>query len=204
MKTGKSFIRLDSQMAGFDEVTADLLTLTKPSTRKLAIEAGGLAALYAVKNYYSTRGGALWENSALPTHGEGREKTQWWRQVEGGWQVKSSTTTGVTMSNKTVGLAHKITGGTITPKRRKFLTIPLIPQAHGKTAKEFSRKVSPLFIVKGTLAMRGEDGQVIPVFALKKSVTHKPWQNALPQEETYLKAFAKSALEALEDAYEQR
>ncbi|MGH2603675.1 MAG: hypothetical protein ACRDJ9_30365, partial [Dehalococcoidia bacterium] len=43
----------------------------------------------------------------------------------------------VTVSIASVGIAQRYFGGTITPKTAKFLTIPAVPEAHGKRAGEF-------------------------------------------------------------------
>lgn len=62
-------------------------------------------------------------------------------------------------------------GMTITPKRAKFLTIPLIPAAKGKRAREFS-DLFPLGLEdgNGVLARDKGNGEIEAVFALVKSV----------------------------------
>lgn len=79
-------------------------------------------------------------------------------------------------------LSHKITGGTITPKNAKMLTIPLVPEAKGVSAREFSEA---LFIPKGKriLAMHGPGGEIIPIYALVASVDQAPWPGAMPPQE---------------------
>lgn len=97
-----------------------------------------------------------------------------------------------------IGFSHKVTGGTITAKRKKFLTIPVIPEAHGLTAKTYSKSINRLFAVKGVLAEAYDNEKGFrPVFVLKKSVTHKSWKGALPPEKSYLDAFANGALESI-------
>jgi hypothetical protein len=120
--------------------------------------------------------------------------------VEGSWSAVSASGSGVTLRSKgVIGFSHKVTGGTITAKRKKFLTIPIVPEAHGLTAKTYSRTIAPLFVVKGVLAQADENSQtgIKPVFVLKKSVTHKPWRGALPPDKSYLDAFANGALESI-------
>jgi hypothetical protein len=82
-----------------------------------------------------------------------------------------------------------------------LLQLPLVPQAHGVTARDYSRRISPLFRVKGVLAEVDEnsDSGIRPVYALKKSVTHKPWPNALPPEASYVDALIDTALDYLID-----
>ena len=97
----------------------------------------------------------------------------------------------------TDGFSHKITGGTISAKRKKFLTIPIVPEAHGLSAKTYSKTIKPLFRVKNLLVQSEPDGKIKPIFVLKKSVTQAPWKGALPPENTYLDAFAAGVLDTL-------
>jgi len=145
-------------------------------------------------------GSALWENPSLPTHGAGRKKTQWWRKVEGSWTIIGATGSGVTLRSRDVdGFSHKVTGGTIRATRKKFLTIPIIPQAHGLSAATYSNTISKLFAVKGVLAQADKNSQtgIKPVFVLKKAVTQKAWKGALPPEKSYIDAFTNGALESI-------
>lgn len=110
----------------------------------------------------------------------------------------------VNFTNGTIGLAHKVTGGTIRAKRRKFLTIPMVPEAHGLTAKTFSRTIAPLFQAKGMLMYVDEQtADVKAAYSLKKSVTQRPRPGALPPEASYLEAFANEALDSLIELMEQ-
>ena len=198
MQTGKSFVRASIKLVNFDESSAAILRVASPAQRKIAIEAGAIAAGYAIRNYYASRGRNMWLNLALPTHGAGRKPTQWWRSVANGWTDSPATSTSVTFSNSTLGLAHKITGGTISAKRKRFLTIPIDPRAHGLSAKNFSVNVLPLFRIKNALMATEKDGTLTPIYALKKSITQKPWPGALPPEQSYVDPFIDEALESLE------
>ena len=199
MKTGKSFIRLNITTKGLNEAVQDVLKLQNLNVRKIAILAGAMDANQEIKNYYAAKGQGFWVNPALPTHGAGRQKSQWWRNTETRWKIKSHTGKGAVIENDTVGLAHKVTGGTITAKRRKFLTIPIDPRAHNIKAKDFSRTVSPLFRVKNCLAIKDENSPsgIKPIYALKKSVNQSPWLGALPPESNYVNAFMAGVLESL-------
>lgn len=44
---------------------------------------------------------------------------------------------GVQISVNQVGIRQRVLGGTIKPRTKKFLTIPVAPEAHGKRASEF-------------------------------------------------------------------
>lgn len=197
MRSGKSFIRVQVKTVGIESAVDSMLKLQSPTNRKRALMLGAIDANDEIRKYYQAHGRTLWLNPALPTHGTGRRVTQWWRHIETAWQVKSIVGNRATLENDAIGFSHKITGGTIRAKRKKFLTIPIDPRAHGLTAKEFSQKVSPLFRVKNILAMQEDDGTVKGIFALKKSVTQKPWPNALPPEPQYVNAFLAGVLDSL-------
>lgn len=199
MKTGKSFIRLNIKTTGLDKVIQDVLKLQSLNVRKIAILAGAMDANQEIKNYYAAKGQPFWVNPALPTHGAGRQKSQWWRNTETRWTIKSHTSKGAVIENDTAGLSHKVTGGTITAKRKKFLTIPIDPRAHNIKAKDFSRTVSPLFRVKNCLAIKDANSPngIKPIYALKKSVTQAPWPGALPPEEGYVNAFMAGIVDSI-------
>jgi len=158
-------------------------------------EQGAKRVKKEIESYYLQKGRNLWINPALPTHGQGRQKTRFSDNVATGWGITSVTGSGATISNKAVGLAHKVTGGTVTAKRAKFLTIPIIPQAHGRRAREFVAEIGPLFAAKGCLMWKKPDGSILPAYALKKSVTHKPWPGALPPDETMIEPFVEAVKE---------
>ena len=175
------------------------MKLAAPDVRKAAVLQGGEDAIEEVRKYYAMAGRVKWITPTLPTHGPGREQTRWWEGTARGWSLSQPNSNKVVFSNQTIGLAHKVTGGTIRAKRKKNLTIPLDPRAHAKTAKEYSNRVNPLFRVKNILAEvdEGAPNGIKPIYALVKSVTHKPWPNALPPEESYVNAFLDGALDYL-------
>lgn len=197
MKTGKSFITITA--TGLDEAKAAAIKLAAPDVRKAAVLQGGQDAIEEVRKYYAMAGRVKWITPTLPTHGPGREQTRWWEGTARGWSLSQPNSNKVVFSNQTIGLAHKVTGGTIRAKRKKNLTIPLDPRAHGKTAKEYSNRINPLFRVKNVLAEvdEGSATGIKPIYALVKSVTHKPWPNALPPEDSYVNAFLDGALDYL-------
>lgn len=183
---------------GLNGVVSGLLGPLSTKFQLRANKASTLAALDVVKRYYSREGSKLWVNPNGLTHGPGRVSTQWWRGVAGGWNATNVKARSSEIINKTIGLSHKVTGGTIRAKRVKMLTIPVTPTAHGHTAKTYSRTIAPLFRVKNALVMSTPDGGIKPVFALKKSVTQAPWPDALPPEKTYAKAYYDTLLNMIE------
>jgi hypothetical protein len=188
---------------GIDEAGMAILNLVSPATRRAAIRVGARSANDAVKNWYRAKGQNHWKGTG-PTHGPGRKKSGWWRGTAR-WVVDTANDTGATLSNSHIGLAHKITGGIIRAKRKSFLTIPIHPKAHTLSAATFSKTIAPLFRVKNVLAMQGKRGTgIIPVFALKKSVTQAPWPNALPPDGVFLDPFMDGAAERIEQSFAQQ
>lgn len=194
MNQGKSFVGIKVNASDINDAKAAVIRLASPQTRSEALKQGALSALDVIREYYNSRGRLPWINPKLKTHGPGRTPTKWWMGTASGWSIARATGRSVTFANATIGFASKIVKTTIRAKRKKFLTIPIVPEAHGMTAKSYARKYSPLFVVKGVLAEKDGDG-IRPVFALKKSVTHNPWPNALPPEESYINAMLNGALD---------
>ena len=194
-KFGVSAIGIKINVSGLDALKTDIIQSMSPETRKNALKIGAESALIAIKGYYTQTGRNNWLNLSLPTHGPGRKLTDWWKLVESGWSVGNVTSQTATLSNASTGFAHKVTGGVITAKRKKYLTIPIHPTAHGVRARDYSSSISPLFAAKGVLARTEDDGAITPIYALKKSVNQKPWPKALPPEQTYVNAFVDSAVD---------
>ena len=196
-------LKVEIQMTGDQQAKLGLIRLSSTAARRQAIGDGGQAALAEIKGYYQAKGRPFWVNPALPTHGPGRRPTQWWRSTETGWAMRQANSYAVNFVNGTIGLAHKVTGGTIRAKRKKFLTIPVDPRAHGLTAKTFSRTIAPLFAAKGMLMFVDEQtADVKAAYALKKSITQRPWPGALPPEASYLDTFIDEALDSLIESFE--
>ena len=198
-----SKLTVNVAITGAQEAKLAAIRLSAPAQRKQAVTDGGIAALNVIKGYYRAKGRPFWVNPSLPTHGPGRKVTQWWRSTETGWAMTQPNSYTASFVNGTVGLAHKVTGGTIRAKRKKFLTIPVDPKAHGLDAKTFSRTIAPLFIAKGMLMFADKKtGDVKAAYALKRSITQQPWPGALPPESTYLDAFVNEALDSLIQSFE--
>lgn len=197
MIEGKSFITVKIDTRELDKAAANLIRSVSAPTRIRALTAGAKVARDEIQGYYTTKGRNLWINPALGTHGPGRKKTAFAKFIESGWQVASVNGTTATISNGALGLAHKVTGGTISAKRSKFLTIPLIPQAHDRRASQFKADIGPLFAAKGVLMWKKLDGSITPAYALKKSITHAPWPGSLPPTDDYVLPFIDAAADVI-------
>lgn len=191
-------IKIDVDTSELDQVARDLKKSFGNDKLKEYNLVAAVAAENAIQSYYIRRGRNLWINPSLPTHGPGRERSRWADQVATGWSVGTVTGKSATIINKTVGLAHKITGGTIRAKRAKFLTIPVHPEAHNKRARQFAG----LFFAAGGLWRKTPEGKAEMMFKLKKSITQKPWKGALPPEDDISTAFVDAWLEEWEDEFE--
>jgi hypothetical protein len=128
------------------------------------------------------------------------------------WKTDSVRVGGATIANDATHYAHKVTGGTIVPKRAKDLTIPLIKEAKGIRAAVYSQNSgNKLFGIPGKKALfekiggdrRGGTSRIRAVYALVKSVTQKPWPDALPPDGILQDAYADAFMDGLEDIIEK-
>ena len=161
---------------------------------------GGRAAVLAAKAYHREFDkGKGWRGSRYlgPSKGDGGS---FGAAITAGWNFQSSDQSGATIVNSAQFYAHKVHGGTITPKRAKFLTIPLIAEAKGLRVFSYQEITGKrLFRPKGkdVLMEKMDSGGVRSVYALVRSVTHKPTPGALPDESLLAEAFVKRWREAL-------
>jgi hypothetical protein len=179
------------------ESMSALLKALSTENRSDLMHVASRASLVGVQEYYdefNTKGG--WLNLSLPTHGAGRKSSGFGNMVSEGWNVAEADANGFTLNNGFGLLSHKITGGTITPKSGKFLTIPLVPEAHGVRARDFPGKT---FFAGRAIMETMPSGDVRPVYALVKSVTQKPVKGAMAPEPVYL----DPALEAIQAELER-
>lgn len=142
------------------------------------------AALAAVQQYYRIFGQKKgWENPASPTHGAGRKSTRFAAQIASSWGTGPIDSESVSVVSGDFRLGHKVRGGTIRAVRAKFLTIPVVPEAHGLRARDYeARTGNNLFKPRGKniLAEKIGGSRIRAVYALKKSVTQKKVPGALP------------------------
>jgi hypothetical protein len=171
---------------------------------------GRSAVLYAARYHreFDQAGGWRGKRYLGPSQGQG---ATFGADVARGWQFTSSSPNEAVISNDASHYAFKVRGGTITPKRAKALTIPLIPEARGLYASVYSQNTGRrLFTIRGkhalfervggsTTGSRGRRGRpgttsirtsnIRAVYALVSSVTHDPWPGAVPPEAQLVDAF---------------
>lgn len=184
-------------------VSAFLQTISPAGMTELN-RLGSRAALNGARAYhreFDSRGG--WFNRSLPTWGAGRTRTQWPLQVYRAWSVQGLTADGFRLNNSHPHYRFKVNGGTISSS--KWLTIPMAPEAHGRTTKQYERVTgNRLFRPRGhDVLMARVNGVARTIYALKKSVTQKPWPGALPPEarmvDPYIEVITKEIIAALEE-----
>lgn len=151
--------------------------------------------------HFDDRGG--WFNPARSTWGAGRKRTQFGRDIVRAWGEGLATSDGVTIENNDQRLLLKVYGGTIT--HPKALTIPIDPRAHGRSVAQFERVVGvKVFRPRGKsvlMFVEHSGGKAKVAYVLRKSVTFRPWQGALPPDDAmvdpYIAAMADELLNAL-------
>ena len=100
-------------------------------------EQGGRAAVNAAIKYHRKfdQAGA-WKGPRYLGPGP-NEGSSFGSSVASGWSLQSFDRDSATISNDAAYYAFKVTGGTITPRRAKHLTIPLIQEAKGLHASVY-------------------------------------------------------------------
>lgn len=209
---------------GLDEAQRKVVSLVSPKRRAIANKVGARAAQQALKAYHKSKGRQMWITPG-PTHGPGRRQSGWYKQVAAAWGTESVSADGAALVNGANYFAHKVRGGTIKAKRVRFLTIPLIPEAHGKTARQYAQENRvKLFTIPGTAVLfaqskrsgsqsllgrtvgRSRGGKKVgleartkisAVFALKRSVNQKPTPGALPESKIYVGPFEVAMIDEL-------
>lgn len=109
-------------------------------------------------------------------------------------RARGATHSGVEGGKAYVGIDHegiglRLLGGTVKPRRGKYLTIPVDDSAIGKRVGEFSDLQWIINRRKGTGVVL-QQGKVL--YALTKSTTHKPDPTVLPTTEKLQDAVTKS------------
>ena len=185
-------------------------SLTGPQGAEINEVAGRAAVNAAIKYHREFDKAGGWRGKRYL--GAGRsDGSSFGADVARGWYFKESDKSGAVIANNADHYAFKVRGGTITPKRAKALTIPLIREAAGLYASVYQQNTGHrLFTIKGRNALfertgqavtgsRGRRGQagastirtngIRAVYALVKSVTQRPWPNAVPDEDLLAGAF---------------
>lgn len=131
-----------------------------------------------------------WANSvAIEARGNAREKggRRYWQELARSIRVKSISATEAEISSDYKGAVIKQYGGEIRPVNAKALTVPISPEAKGRTAYEIERTGKKLFVISqktgdpGTVGVLGYartrksgDSDFRPLFVLRTRVMQKP------------------------------
>lgn len=198
--------------------------LTGPEMAELNA-VGGRAAAQAARTFskeFDAAGG--WRTSKrFPSSGPSR----FGGDVTQGWAFLVADATGALIFNDADHYAFRVRGGTITPKRVQYLTIPLIPEAKGLRAAVYQQNTGrKLFTIPGRNALfertdaptgesavrrltgRNQDGSsfrirrksgIRAVYALVKSVTMPPMPQSVPTDEVVSRAFSTAWQDELAD-----
>ncbi len=215
-------ININLEIRGIDEALDDALSITDTPTMSQVNKIAGEYLRDYICDWYDKKGRDHWLNPALPTHGPGRVSTKWHARLSTEWTMIATDHTGALLvyPDTDDSLALKIYGGTITPKRAQALTIPLIPEAHGRSAHNYASEFGKLFTLRqsllnirnqgtgsnhrtGYLFEAIEGGGIRAVYALKKSVTHQPWPESIPSNEDMSAAYANKLIDYFTDFFEQ-
>lgn len=194
-------MNIEIDMSGFDAALNEATKIVAPETLEAANRESGEYLRDYLASWYDDKGREHWVNNSLPTHGPGRMSTGWFSNIARKWFLSSSDASGAIISNpdEDGSLRHKITGGTITAKNARALTIPLVPEAHGRRAADYRSEIGELFTIpnKSALFEAVGGGGVRAVYALCKSVTHDPWPDAIPSGDELINAYGVKLMDVL-------
>lgn len=161
------------------------------------------AALAAVQKYYRVFGRAKgWENPSAPTHGPGRKSTRFAAAVASSWGIQTADKEQISVVSGEPRLGYKVRGGVIKAVRAKFLTIPIVPEAHGFRTRDYEAATGKrLFRPKGKNVLMEKVGgsKIRAVYALKKSVRQKKVPGALPDTESIAGPVSEALLELIDE-----
>lgn len=190
-------IRTEINISGLQETVDSMSSaITDESLREVQDYAAN-AVKSSTVDWYTALGEEPFLNTSSPTWGPGRQRTGWFKTAaHDSWAYDQVSSAGFTVYSDNASLALKITGGQIVPKRANFLTIPLVPEAHGRRASDFTGLFRPY--VKGggraRYLARVESGGIRAIYALRKSVTIKANRSLMPSEQfftdTYVREFS--------------
>lgn len=127
-------MNIEIDMSGFDAALNEAMMIVAPETLEAANRESGEYLRDYLASWYDNKGREHWVNTSLPTHGPGRMSTGWFSNIARKWFLSSADSSGAVITNpdEDGSLRHKIRGGTITAKNAGALTIPLVPEAHGR------------------------------------------------------------------------
>lgn len=162
--------------------------------RKAVQRRGGRAVGSFLKKYHRIYGRAgKWEDPSLPTHGRGRKRTRFASDIVKRWGEPEVSSRAVEITNHDPRLHLKVYGGSVRPAAGGALTIPMRPDAHGRTVAEW-KSIYPerrLFVPRGSnvLAFSNAAGELQVAYALFKRAHHRPWPDALPDDRRILDTY---------------
>ena len=173
-----------------DALKAFIATLDTDKRTGLNQAAGQAANTEAQQSMHAFNQAGGWRGKRYMT-GPGRRQGDFGADIADGWNFRTASKDGATISNGAPYYRFKVTGGTITPRRAKALTIPMLPEAVGRTAREYETDTgNRLFTIKGKKALFRKDGESVKaVYALVARVKQDPWPRALPNTERLAKEF---------------
>ena len=191
-------VRIEVKKDDFTPTVREVLKQLGPANRTRMNRIAGRAALNGVRKYHADF------NNAGRWSRRGGGASEFGADVVRGWGLAKADATGATLSNQAPHFAFKIEGGTIRPKRRQALTVPLVAEARGRFAEVYEQVTGrQLFRPKGTniLAEKTSDAKGFrAVYALVKSVTHKPTPGAMPPDRVFVQPYVQSILDQLRRA----
>ena len=179
-------------------ITALISSLTGARAAQISEVAGAAARDSAIKYHRGFEAANRWRGTKYLGPGPGG--SSFGSEVADGWFLSSHTAGGAVIENGARYYHHKVHGGTIKPKRGKFLTIPLVQEAKGRTVATYQRDTGhKLFRPRGkdVLMEATGKGTVRSVYALVTSVTQGPWKGALPPEDLIASAYTDQYREEL-------
>ena len=160
-------------MLSFDVKVTDTVTprteaLVRAYARGAHLKVMGRSAANVVKDHFVSLDRARHRGTA-PFHFYGKAARATHHGVSGGKAC-------VSIDHE--GLALRRYGGTVVPRKAKWLTIPVADEAHGKRVREFGDEVTWIINQrKGTgVVLLGEK----VLYALTKKTTHKADPSVLP------------------------
>ncbi len=207
-------MKVTISITGIQSALDKVMALSHPKKCTQAHRIAGQALRDYIAGWYREKGEEHWQNPSLPTHGPGRRSTRWAAKHLFGWRLIEATANSVTVGtpDEDGSLRHKIYGGTITAKKARALTIPVIPKAHGKRVADYESETGKqLFPLRQSLLNirnqhKGTDfgtgylfekfgrGGIRAVYALKKSIKQAPWPDAMPKNDDMKRVFRDSLL----------
>lgn len=118
----------------------------------------------------------------------GGPRTFFWSDVRNAVQNPELDAGGISVTIAHLAFAQKLFGGPIVAKNVAALTIPLVPEAHGRTVKTYEEETgNRLFRIKSTkhpalanLLFALIDDKPVSIYALVQRVIQKPDPDALP------------------------